>query len=203
MEAVVGPWGRVFVSMGLLISIAGNYLSWSLLSAEVLHSAAQNQSMPGVLGRENAVGVPVVALWLSNTVIQAFLLVTWFAEQAFTMALKMTSAMTLVPYLLVAGYGFKLAWTGQTYGASERGRRGDGICAAIATVYATAMLLAGGVKFLLLSALLYGPGTLLHVYARREQKAQVFTAAEMILCGVLTLSAVAALYALISGAITI
>jgi arginine:ornithine antiporter/lysine permease len=203
MEAIVGPWGRVFVSVGLLISIAGNYLSWSLLSAEVLHSAAQNQSMPGVLGRENAVGVPVVALWLSNTVIQAFLLVTWFAEQAFTMALKMTSAMTLVPYLLVAGYGFKLAWTGQTYGARDRSRRADGICAAIATVYATAMLLAGGAKFLLLSALLYGPGTLLHVYARREQKAQVFTAAEMILCGVLTLSAVAALYALISGAITI
>jgi arginine:ornithine antiporter / lysine permease len=193
----------VFVSVGLLISIAGNYLSWSLLAAEVLHSAAQNQTMPVALGRENAVGVPMVALWLSNTVIQAFLIVTWFAEQAFTMALKMTSAMTLVPYLLVAAYGFKLAWTGQTYGADRRGRRGDGICAAIATVYATAMLLAGGAKFLLLSALLYGPGTLLHVYAQREKNALVFSAAEMILCGVLSLSAVVALYALISGTISI
>ena len=28
----------------------------------------------------------------------------------------MTSAMTLMPYLLVAAYGFKLAWTGETYG---------------------------------------------------------------------------------------
>ena len=54
MEAIVGPWGRVFVSVGLLISIVGNYLSWSLLAAEVLHSAAKNNTMPAFLARENA-----------------------------------------------------------------------------------------------------------------------------------------------------
>ncbi len=55
--------------------------------------------MPRTSARENAAGVPVAALWLTNAVIQLFLLVTWFAEYAFTLALKMTSAMTLVPYL--------------------------------------------------------------------------------------------------------
>ena len=40
MEAIVGPWGKVFISVGLLISVLGNYLSWSLLAAEVLYSAA-------------------------------------------------------------------------------------------------------------------------------------------------------------------
>ena len=64
-------------------------------------------------------------------------------------------------------------------------------------------LLAGGAKFLLLSALLYGPGTLLHVYARRERKLPVFTAGETVFCGVLVLSAVVALYALTVGRITI
>ena len=54
MEAIVGPWGKVFISVGLLISVLGNYLSWSLLAAEVLHSAAGQRTMPAFLARENA-----------------------------------------------------------------------------------------------------------------------------------------------------
>ncbi|MCZ8096756.1 MAG: basic amino acid/polyamine antiporter [Burkholderiaceae bacterium] len=203
MEAIVGPWGRVFVSVGLLISVAGNYLSWSLLAAEVLHSAAQDGTMPSALARENARRVPHVALWLTNIAIQLFLVVTWFADYAFTLALKMTSAMTLIPYLLVAAYGFKLAWTGETYGADARNRTVDRRIGALATVYAAAMLLAGGAKFLLLSALLYAPGAALHVYARREQRVKVFGAGESIVFAGVCVAALAGLYALVSGAMTI
>ena len=98
---------------------------------------------------------------MTTLAIQLFLIVTWFAEQAFTLALKMTSSMTLLPYLLVAAYGFKLAWSGETY-AADGARRATptSVIGAIATLYAAAMLLAGGAKFLLLSALLYAPGTL-------------------------------------------
>ncbi len=151
MEAMVGPWGSVFISVGLLISILGNYLSWSLLAAEILHSAAVQKTMPAFLARQNAHNVPVGALWLTNFVIQTFLLVTWFAEYAFTLALKMTSAMTLIPYFFVAAYGLKLAWTGETYGTAEGARRSDGIRSTIATIYTAAMICAGGPKFLLLS----------------------------------------------------
>src|SRR5260370_33484204 len=109
METIVGPWGKVFISIGRLISILGNYLSWPRLAAEVLYSAAGQRTMPSFPARENANKVPSAALWLTNIVIQVFLIVTWFAEYAFTMALKMTSSMTLIPYLLVAAYGLKLA----------------------------------------------------------------------------------------------
>ncbi|HEY5805222.1 MAG TPA: basic amino acid/polyamine antiporter [Lysobacter sp.] len=205
MEAVVGPWGRVFVSVGLLISVLGNYLSWSLLAAEVLHSAARDRTMPSALAAENSRGVPAAALWLTNALIQAFLLVTWFAEYAFILALKMTSSMTLVPYLLVAAYGFKLAWTGDTYApADTRQRRAGMVCGAVATVYAASMLVFGGTKYLLLSALLYAPGTILFVMARREQKhAVVFTRAEALACAMLAIAALIALYALISGQLVV
>ena len=113
--------------------------------------------------------MPHVALWMTTLAIQAFLIVTWFAEQAFTLALKMTSAMTLLPYLLVAAYGFKLAWSGETYAGDAAAATHDRVIGAIATLYAAAMLLAGGAKFLLLSALLYAPGTWLYAAARREQ----------------------------------
>jgi arginine:ornithine antiporter / lysine permease len=203
MEAIVGPWGAVFVSIGLLISVLGNYLSWSLLAAEVLNSAAKGNTMPAFLGRENANKVPSAALWMTNIVIQVFLIVAWFADYAFTLALKMTSSMTLIPYLLVAAYALKLAWTGETYAAGERGRSGDWVRGAMATVYAVGMIYAGGLKFVLLAALLYAPGTILFFLARREQELPLFKGAEGLVFGVICFAAVVALYALVSGAMTV
>jgi arginine:ornithine antiporter/lysine permease len=203
LEAIVGPWGRLFISVGLIVSVLGNYLSWSLLAAEVLHSSAANHTMPSFLATQNAKGVPVAALWLTNLVIQSFLIITWFAEYAFTLALKMTSAMTLVPYLLVAGYGLKLAWTGETYGPGSRARLLDGIIATVATLYAATMIYAGGARFLLLSALLYGPGTILFIMARREQKQPFFRPAEAACFALVLATAALAAYGLWTGTITI
>jgi len=203
LETLVGPWGRVFISVGLIVSVLGNYLSWSLLAAEVVHSAAQHRTMPSFLARENDRQVPAAALWLTNGVIQVFLILTWFAEYAFTLALKMTSSMTLVPYLLVAAYGLKLAWTGETYAADSRSRTIDWIRGAIATVYAAGMIYAGGAKFLLLSALLYAPGTALFIIARREQKKITFTPVEWLLFGAILIAAAVALYSLAAGTLSV
>ncbi|TWA99081.1 basic amino acid/polyamine antiporter [Bradyrhizobium stylosanthis] len=203
MESMVGRWGGVFISLGLLISVLGNYLSWSLLAAEVLHSAAIHRTMPSFLARENAHKAPAGALWLTNCVIQAFLLVSWFAEYAFTLALKMTSAMTLIPYFLVAAYGLKLASTGETYDRGAQTRTADGIRAGIATIYAVAMIYAGGLKFLLLSSILYAPGTLLFLIAKRERKEVAFNRIEAVLFAAIALAAGAGICALAVGAISI
>jgi arginine:ornithine antiporter/lysine permease len=203
MEAIVGPWGKVFISVGLLISVLGNYLSWSLLAAEVVFSAAQNRTMPSFLAHENENKAPAAALWLTNGVIQVFLIVSFFAEYAFTMALKMTSAMTLIPYLFVAAYGLKLAWTGETYVAGGRGRSVDWTRGAIATIYAAGMLYAGGAKFILLSALLYAPGTILFIIAKREQSKTVFTPVEWLIFGAVVVAAIVGLYSLATGMISI
>ena len=203
MESMVGRWGAIFISIALLISILGNYLSWSLLAAEVLHSAALNRTMPSFLASVNAHQVPVGALWLTNCVIQAFLLVTWFAEYAFTLALKMTSAMTLIPYFFVAAYGLKIAYLGETYHAGERARIVDWIRSAVATIYAAGMIYAGGSKFLLLSAILYAPGTLLFFLAKRERKETVFKPLEAAMFAALAIAACAGIYALAVGALSI
>ena len=203
MEAVVGPWGRVFVSVGLLISVLGNYLSWSLLAAEVLHSAARNRTMPAALAAENSRGVPSAALWLTNSLIQAFLLVTWFAEYAFLLALKMTSAMTLVPYLLVGAYGFKLSATradGAGDGSDHRGRRL--VCGAIATTYAALMLAFSGTRYLLFATLLYAPGSILY-YLSRRRAGQPLGRGEMATLILVCLAALTALHGVISGRLVV
>src|SRR5262249_38989932 len=51
LEAIVGHWGAVFISVGLLISVLGNYLSWSLLAAEGKSGPRwSNRSSAGRLG---------------------------------------------------------------------------------------------------------------------------------------------------------
>ena len=168
-----------------------------------MHSAAAHGTMPAYLARENANKVPAAALWLTNIVIQAFLIVTWFAEYAFTMALKMTSAMALVPYFLIAAYGLKLAWTGESYQERSRERTADWVRAGLATLYTAGMLYAGGLKFVLLSALLYGPATVLFAIARREQNAQTFTLLEWLLFGLVVAAAIVGLCGLLTGAISL
>ncbi|MFQ6162333.1 basic amino acid/polyamine antiporter [Sinorhizobium meliloti] len=203
LESVVGPWGSVFVSAGLIVSVLGAYLAWSLICVEVLFCAAKNGDMPSVFARENSNNVPAAALWLSNGVIQLFLISTLFSEDAFRLMVNLTSAMVLVPYLLVAAYGFLVAKRGETYDIRPKERLRDLIFAGAATVYTAFMIYAGGLKFLLLSAILYALGTVLFVYTRREQKKPVFGPREWLVFTAVVAGCLVGIYGLLTGRITI
>jgi len=198
LELIVGRWGAIFISIGLIVSVLGAFLSWTLLACEVLHAAAEDQAMPRLLTRENAQGVPSAALWLTSLFVQLFLILTFFTEAAFTLALELTSSLTLVPYLLVAAYAVKLARSGETC-EDGVGRRKDLLIAVLATAYAVLMVFAGGLKYLLLSALIYAPGTLLYLQARREQGLAAFNGRERVVFAVVLLGAVVALAGLLGG----
>jgi len=70
-------------------------------------------------------------------------------------------------------------------------------------VFTIWLIYAGGLKYLLLSAVVYGPGSLLFIITRREQGKQIFTPLEWLLFGASMLGAGAAVYGLISGSIVI
>jgi len=203
LEAVVGPWGAVFVSLGLIISVSGAYLAWSLLAAEVLYSAARNNDMPRVLARENRNRTPAAALLLTNLLVQLFLILTYFSEDAFFTVLKLTSSMVLVPYFLVAAYALQLAWRGETYAQEPGARQRQGLRAGAAVVFTLFLIYAGGPKFILLSTLVYAPGTALYIWARREQGKRVFTAFEWGVFGIAVTGCAGAIYGLASGAISV
>jgi len=203
LEAVVGPWGAVFVSVGLLISVLGAYLAWSLICAEVLWSAAKPNDMPKIFATENENKVPAAALWMTNIIVQLFVISTYWSQDAFSLMLKMTSAMALIPYLLVASYGYLIAQRGETYEIRPQERNRDLIISGLAALYTLFMIYAGGLKFILLSAVLYAPGTLLYLWARREQNKTVFTPVEWIIFIVAAVCCVIGLYGLATGWITI
>ncbi|WP_207817782.1 MULTISPECIES: amino acid permease, partial [unclassified Pseudomonas] len=80
----VGHWGAVLISVGLIISLLGALLSWVLLCAEIMFAAAKDHTMPAFLKKENKNHVPVNALWLTNVMIQIFLLITLFSAGTYT-----------------------------------------------------------------------------------------------------------------------
>jgi len=159
--------------------------------------------MPKIFATENANKVPAAALWLTNIVIQLFVISTYFSQDAFALMLSLTSAMTLIPYLFVAAYGFKVSKSGEGYATETQGRQSDLIMAGVAVFYTIFMIFAGGLKFLLLSAVLYAPGTLLYIWSRREQNQTVFQPVDWAVFGVAVLGAVVGIYALATGTIAI
>jgi arginine:ornithine antiporter/lysine permease len=203
LEVVVGRWGNIFVSIGLIISVLGAYLAWTLFAAEVPFMAAKSNLMPNFLNHENAQKVPSRSLWMTNIVVQSFLIITLFAQNAFTLALELTSAMSLIPYLLVAAYALKLALTRETYEQDASRRISEMIISLVATAYAILMLVAGGLEKLLLAALILAPGTILFFLARREQNSRVFGFWELVVFTVTVIAALTALYGFATGRITI
>ncbi|WP_183726294.1 MULTISPECIES: basic amino acid/polyamine antiporter [unclassified Rhizobium] len=203
LSAVVGPWGTLFVSAGLMISVGGAYLSWVLLAAEILFSASRYGTMPEFLRRENSAGVPSNALWLTNIVVQVFLILSLFAQYALHLAIELTSSMILIPYFLVSAYSFKLVLTGETYERDSASRRREFVCSAMALIYTSFLIAAAGGTHLLLSAAIYGPGSILFFMARREQKRPVFKMTETPVFIVVAIGALIAIYALATGRISV
>jgi arginine:ornithine antiporter/lysine permease len=203
LQHVVGTWGLIFISVGLIISVLGAYLAWTMMAAEVTYVAAKNDDMPAFLSRTNANDVPAPALLMSTLLIQLVLLVTLFSEDAFTFTLKLCSALNLVPYLLAAAYALKLGITRETYEANPEGRGKQTLVAGIATFYTAFLLFAAGIKFLLLSFIIYVPGTILFLMARREQHKRVFKAPELLLFVAAVAGAIVGIVALAQGWITI
>ena len=202
LEHITGPWGTLFICAAVIVSVLGAYLSWVLLASEVLFSAATQRLMPRFLTRENAKKVPITALWFTNLLTQFFLILTMFTEYAFILALELTSSLCLIPYLLVACSGFKLALSRQTYEATPAKRNKDLVISGIASLYAALMLYSGGLEYLLMSALFYLPCTLLFTRVRKEQGATtVFTPPEKLVFSLIALCAGWAVYLICTGGI--
>ncbi|MBV1940152.1 basic amino acid/polyamine antiporter [Streptomyces sp. BV286] len=196
LEEAVGTWGKVFVSVGLIVSVLGAYLAWTLMAAEVLFVAAKDEDMPRFLGRSTAADVPLPALLMTTLLTQVVLVVTLFSDDAFNFALDLTSALTLIPFLLAAAFAVQVARSGG-------GGRADLPIAALATLYTAFLLYAAGLKFLLVSLIVYAPATVLFVMARREQGRRLFSPRELVILAVSVAGAVVGVVALARGWISL
>jgi arginine:ornithine antiporter / lysine permease len=162
LERAVGSWGAALIHVGLLISVGGAMLSWTLLAAEVPYAAAKEKVFPAAMAQENTRTAPSAALWLSNGIVQLMLVLSLLAGDAYLTLIKLATSTILVPYLLCALFALKLA--------AQGGGSGLMLTGAVATLYSAWLLYAAGPVYLLLTALIYAPGLAVHAWSRRASQ---------------------------------
>lgn len=119
LEAVVGPWGAALVNIGVILSLAGALLGWTILAADCPHSAAKQGVFMNAFARSNSKGSPTFSLYLTNGLVQLFLIVIYFSASTYQVFYTFSTTMIMVPYFLSALYYLKLTLFGPFRKLSE------------------------------------------------------------------------------------
>jgi arginine:ornithine antiporter/lysine permease len=199
LESLVGKWGAALISVGLVVSVGGAFLSWTLLCAQIPYAAAKDGTFPRWFAHENGAGSPVNSLWITNGLVQLFLVITLFANSSYQFLYTIASVAILPPYVFSGAYALKLALSGETYEADQGARVRDIAIGAVATLYGLWLCYAANLKDLLLTSILFAPATLVYMIARRERRERLFTPLEASIALVLTAVACFAIYYVVSG----
>ncbi|MGG5318354.1 arginine:ornithine antiporter/lysine permease [Enterococcus sp. AZ071] len=109
LNAAVGPWGARMIDVGVIISVLGAWISWTILAAEISYDAANDQMFPAFLGKENRHQAPVNALILNGLIMQVVFIFSRLALDAFQAVTDTATTMVLIPYVLSAGFLWRLS----------------------------------------------------------------------------------------------
>ncbi|SFJ61161.1 MULTISPECIES: arginine-ornithine antiporter [unclassified Bacillus (in: firmicutes)] len=198
-ESVVGKWGAIFINLGLIISVLGAWLGWTLLASEIPYLAAKDGVFPKWFAKENKNKAPVNSLWLTNGLIQIFLLTFVVSDQAYHFAFSLASSAILVPYAFSAFYQFKYSLQSQ-----EKDRTKNIVIGLVASMYGVWLIYAAGLDYLLLTMTLYAPGIFIFYKVQKQTNSkQIFTRVELISSIVIGALALVAMYQLATGGITL
>jgi arginine:ornithine antiporter / lysine permease len=159
LEAILGSSGAYLLAGLGLISLFGSTIGWILLSAEVPYQAAkQGIFLPQFL-KENKRGIPITSLIITNLISQIFVFstISQSIASAFDFVIYIATLSYLLPYLIASTYQLKLVITGETYLQNSKSRLGDGIIAALSTIYSLWVVIAGTAD---IKTFLFGVGLL-------------------------------------------
>ncbi|MDO6526607.1 basic amino acid/polyamine antiporter [Motilimonas sp. 1_MG-2023] len=197
---ILGPCGAKFVSAGLVISVSGALLSWTVVSAEAPFVAAKSGLFPRCFRRENKNGSASFSLWASTLLVQFFLIMTLVQESTYLALVYIATSAVLLPYLLAAAYAVKLVISQQ----KREHKMSSLIIAIIATLYSCWLVYAAGLDALLLCALLYAPGIWVYRKAKKEADESFLTShKEKTFAALLIFMAITACYMIATGTINL
>ena len=98
-------------------------------------------------------------------------------------------------------YAAKLAITGEGYRAGES-RNGALLMGLLATIYGLWLVYAAGLSYLFMCAILYAPGIVFYIWARRENRERLFHPVEAVLAAALVAIGLYAAYEMAIGAVS-
>lgn len=205
LETLVGRWGAWLMNIGLLVSVLTSWLAWTMVTAQIPQAAAENGTFPEAFGKENEHHAPSVSLWVTSTLMQLFMLLVYFSNNAWNTMLSITGVMVLPAYFASCAYLWKLC-EDHEYPTNFYIRRGQALVSAtIGAFYALWLIYAAGLQYLMLAVIFVVVGIPVYVWAKKEHDKEhcAFTVGEAIVAGVLVAVAIFAVYAFMSGIVKV
>ncbi|MCP0887640.1 arginine-ornithine antiporter [Ligilactobacillus sp. WILCCON 0076] len=201
LQSIVGKWGAVLVNLGLIISVVGAWLSWTMFAGQLPYEAAKNETFPKFFAKENRNGAPVNSLLVTNILIQIFFFTYLISSSAYNFFYSLASSAILIPYAFSGFYQLK-------YSLKEDkevpGRTINIIIGIIASIYACWLVYAAGMKYLLLTTVLFAPGMAFYYVMQKKDNHEehAFSKRELLISILILVCALCALYLIFTGKIT-
>jgi len=204
LKSVVGPWGAALVNIGVIISLAGATLGYTIIASECPYLAAKNGVFSKVFAKENKNGAPVNSLFLTNGVIQIFLIITYLNESTYQIFYTISASMIMIPYLLSALYYVVISFKKDGFeGEASKSVNLARFVGVLGTIYGCWLIYASGLTGLLITAILYAPGTLVYMKAKKEKGEKCFESTrDKVILGVLVAMAILSLVLIFNGTIS-
>lgn len=155
-----GPGAGVGIAAVAAVSCLGALNGWVLISAQIPMAAARDSVMPSVFARLDPRGTPAAGVLIAGALATLLVFANFSKSlvQLFTFAILLSTAATLLPYLVSSA-----AWL----------RRGDGsgrVVASLALLYSLYALAGIGRESLLWGAMLVAAGLPVYWVARRPTR---------------------------------
>ncbi|WP_262707342.1 amino acid permease [Seramator thermalis] len=196
----IGQTGAVIVKLGIMLSVLGAGLSWTLLSVETMYAAARDGVMPKILAKENRKKTPIVALLLTQLFTQLFLLAILSPNMnnTYLAAITVGTSLVLIPYFLSSLYAVKIAWQDCITGQNFR----FFVISVLGTIYSVYVIFSVGLRYLVFTVLFYVVGIILFIKAKKEKNESI-KQWEKIVMAILCIIAVMLIYLLLSKKINL
>ena len=196
LEYAAGPWGAAVVNVGVILSLAGALLGWTIIAADCPYSAAKQGVFMKAFAKSNKHSSPSFSLYLTNGIIQLFIIIGYFSASTYQAFYTLSTAMIMIPYLFSAAYYLKVTLRGTGF---EDGNGGSltaaRIFALIGTIYGIWMLYSGGLDYVLITTVLYAPGLIIYYIGKRERGEKIFNHSwEAVIAVLIVIAAVVSIY---------
>lgn len=197
---VAGDVGGAFITAGLLVSILGAWLSYTMLASEAMLEMAQMELLPRSFAQLNVNGAPTLSLIATGAMTQLLAILVMFSSEAYQFAYSLCTASIVVSWTLAAAYMARYAHRNH----ARPGMRRAQVIAAIACVFLLVAIAVSGLHLLALCCVAYVPGIYFYVRARRQYGDQTpLNRKEKAAAAVIVIAAAAALVLLALGLISI
>ncbi|HAQ2782706.1 TPA: amino acid permease, partial [Enterococcus faecium] len=194
LKGIVGNWGAALINIGLIISIIGSWLSWTMLPAETTMLMARDGLLPKGWGKTNKKNAPTYSLVVTAILTNLFLLTFLVTDYAYQFAYSLCTAAILICYLLVGIY--------QVQFSLKEGIKKQVVIGGIAVAFELMGIILAGFSYVLLCSIAYLPGFCFYWIACRETKHQI-TGKEKVMIGLICVAALLSIGLLAVGWIKI